>query len=119
VSFPESIKHVLTNYASGQGRAGRSEFWWFTLFVVLVCFAGSLLDAVLGTSFIAVIAFLALFVPSVAVTVRRLHDTNRSGWWYLLSFIPLIGGIVLLVFCLQNSKAGSNEYGAAPAMAVA
>lgn len=110
-SPPGRVKHVLSNYANGNGRAGRPEFWWFALFNIAAVVAGSLVDAVLGTAFFGIAVLLGLVVPSVCVTIRRLHDSGKSGWMYLLAFIPLAGGIVMLVFCLLDGDSGPNEYG--------
>jgi uncharacterized membrane protein YhaH (DUF805 family) len=111
----EYFQHVVTQkYADFTGRARRSEFWYFALFN----FIGSILtvgvDEVLGTGFINGVYSLALLVPSIAVGVRRLHDTNRSGWWYLIVFIPIIGAIVLLVWFITEGTPGTNEYGTDP-----
>jgi uncharacterized membrane protein YhaH (DUF805 family) len=114
-SPPGRVKHVLRNYANVDGRAGRAEFWWFALFYVVAVIAGALVDAVLGTAFFGVVVLLGLVVPSVCVTVRRLHDSGKSGWMYLLSLIPLAGGIVMLVFCLLDGDPGRNDYGPPPA----
>lgn len=112
---------ALTKYATFSGRAQRAEYWYFVLIYVFLYIGLSIIDAVAGT-FSAQVdmglfgAFLAiaLFIPSIAVAVRRLHDTGRSGWWLLMGFLPLIGAIVLFVFMAQNSEAGANTYGPNP-----
>jgi uncharacterized membrane protein YhaH (DUF805 family) len=110
MTFIESIQTCFRKYASFDGTARRSEYWWFFLFNVI---AGSILGQV-GTV-PSVIFTLAMLLPSLAVATRRLHDTDRSGWWQLICFVPLIGWIVLIVFLAQEGKA--NRYGAAPAYA--
>jgi uncharacterized membrane protein YhaH (DUF805 family) len=106
---------VLRQYAVFTGRARRQEYWMFTLINVLVFFVLAGVFSALGLdSNIAGIYILAVLLPSIAVTVRRLHDTNRSAWWLLLFFVPVIGDIVLLVFTVFNGTQGENDYGADP-----
>lgn len=95
-------------FAEFEGRARRTEYW---VFVVINAIVGILLSlfGILG-----VIYALIQFIPAWAVTVRRLHDTNRSGWWLLIGLIPLIGGIVLLIFTLLDSDPDFNDYGPNP-----
>jgi uncharacterized membrane protein YhaH (DUF805 family) len=103
---------VMKRYAQFDGRAGRAEFWWFALANLIVGGILSILGQV--TFLFSIIYFVysvALIVPGLAVGVRRLHDTNRSGWWLLLIFIPLVGAIVLIVFFATAGDAGSNTYG--------
>lgn len=99
MTFQESIRECFSKYADFTGRASRSEYWWFFLFVFLASLGTSMIHEVLGGIFA-----LATLVPSIAVTARRLHDTNRSGWWQLIYFVPVIGWIVMLVFLTQDSK---------------
>jgi len=120
-----AVRSCLRKYGDFNGRAPRSEYWHWSLFIALLMLAGflalALLDAILGdrvgTALIAVVAIIAglgVLVPSIAVTVRRLHDTNSSGWWYLLSFIPYIGGLILFVwFCIKGTP-GENRFGPDP-----
>lgn len=103
---------ALRNYAVFEGRARPKEYWFY----VLISLVAYLLLAVPG-GIPAAIYLLATLIPSIAVTVRRLHDTSRSGWWYLLVFVPILGGIVLLVFLLQKGTRGVNEYGDDPVAA--
>lgn len=121
----ENFKNVLTNhYADFSGRARRSEYWYFVLagIVLLVPFyvigtigaaAESGLLSTVGFGIYAIIA-LAITIPQFALAVRRLHDTGRSGWWYLIQLIPVLGSIVLLVFLCQDSEAGANKWGPNP-----
>lgn len=112
--------HVWKNFATFSGRARRSEYWMFFLFNTIVSMALFLVDMALGTIFIlGGIYGLAAIIPGVAVTVRRLHDTGKSGWWLLITFIPVIGAIAFLVFMFQDSQAGDNEYGPNPKMVAA
>lgn len=107
---------VLTkNYANFSGRARRAEYWWFTLFNLLVAIAIVAVAALIAEQliFVAVLWILATFLPTLAVTVRRLHDTNKSGWFYLISFIPF-GGIVIFIFMLIDGDRHANTYGYPP-----
>ena len=107
---------ALKKYAVFEGRARRKEYWLFTLFCVLGYLIGSSLDGMLGlysleagVGMIGGLFMLAMAIPSISVTVRRLHDTGKSGWLYLLAFVP-IANIVLFVFMFFDSHAGSNQY---------
>ena len=117
---------VLKNYAVFNGRAQRSEYWFFALFNILANIGLFLIDGVLGTlnpetgfGLLGGIYMLAIIIPGIAVTIRRLHDTNRSGWWSLIVFIPVVGVIALLVFMILDSTPGDNEYGSNPKNLVA
>ena len=109
----ESIKSVLANYANFSGRAIRSEYWWFALYNFVVQIALIVISGLLSSSLLVIVYAvfaLAMFVPSMAVSARRLHDTNRSGWWFLLSLVPL-GFIVLIVFFAARGTVGPNRFG--------
>ena len=102
----------LKNYANFTGRARRKEFWFFTLVQFIILVVAQILDAIAGTEYLVyAIAVLALLVPGLAVAVRRLHDTGKSGWWYLIAFIPLIGAILLIVWFATETKQESNQWG--------
>ncbi|MCM3078559.1 DUF805 domain-containing protein [Brevibacillus invocatus] len=105
---------VLKNYVGFSGRARRKEYWMFTLFSVIISLVLSLVENMIGlTQVLTGIYSLAVLLPSLGVLVRRLHDTGRSGWWFLIAFIPLVGAIILLVFACQDSKE-DNQYGPNP-----
>jgi uncharacterized membrane protein YhaH (DUF805 family) len=111
----------LQKYADFTGRSRRKEYWSFFLLYLAVMIVASIIDAMLGFGSLlflygplATLAVLALIVPSLAVGARRLHDTGRSGWWLLIAFVPLIGGIVLLVFFATEGMRGDNLYGPDP-----
>ena len=116
---------VLKKYATFTGRARRKEYWYFVLFSLIISVVLAVLDVMLGTHYgrtgglLGNIYGLAVLLPSLAVSARRLHDTDRSGWWLLIVLIPLIGAIVLLVFMCQDSKPGTNPYGPNPKEAAA
>lgn len=136
MSMIESIRSVLSKYADFNGRASRSEFWWYYLAYMVVVFTLYLL-AVIPTAAMsasdpyatesqelpafAVVAMLLLFavvvgflLPTIAVVVRRLHDTDRSGFYYFMSFIPFVGGIIMLVFLAGSGTPGPNRFGPDP-----
>jgi uncharacterized membrane protein YhaH (DUF805 family) len=114
-------REALTKYAVFEGRSRRREYWWFALVNALVALALGMLDVAVGTYSVELeiglfsgLYLLAVLLPGIAVTVRRLHDTNRSGWWVLIGFVPLVGAIVLIVFACLDSQPGANRYGPNP-----
>ena len=117
------LKVMRDNYANFNGRARRKEYWMFTLFFLLFAllagFVIGILSAVGETVamiaiILAVVWYLAHLVPSLAVTVRRLHDTGKSGWFYLLALIPYIGGLIIFIFTVIEGDKGDNKYGPDP-----
>lgn len=144
VSFGEAISRALRQYCCFTGRSSRSEYWWFALFCYIISFAAFAIAICLNYSEFAIIAAssnsdmaadpeftgaiislysipaiasLLLFLPAFGLLFRRLHDAGHSGWWWLISFVPFIGGIVLLVFTLQGSVMEENKYGPIPNLA--
>ena len=113
MSFSEAVKSGFDHYVKFDGRASRPAYWWWFLFVILVGIASGILDAIIfnGSSVLNILVSLGLILPNLSVSIRRLHDTDRSGWWVLIGLIPIIGFIVLLVFFLQKSDPGDNSYG--------
>jgi len=111
---------VLKNYANFSGRARRTEYWMFTLFNFLISLPLYGIDfflisqGILPLPILILIYTLAIIIPSFAVLVRRLHDTDRVGWWFFISFVPLVGGLILLYFMLQDSTIGNNQFGENP-----
>ena len=121
MTFFESIKAVLSNYAGFTGRAGRPEFWWFQLFSIIVSAIFSTLSGGNNTSFFGIlgtVVSIAILVPSLAVGVRRLHDIGRSGWYLLFAFIPLVGIIILIVWFARVGDPSDNAFGTSPTSAV-
>ena len=119
MTFPEAVKSALKNYAKFDGRASRSEYWWFILFQFLALLVPGAL--MMGDGIIAgiggllyFVAALGLLLPGLGLLFRRLHDTDRSAWWVLISFVPVIGGIVLLVFTVLDGTPGPNKFGPRP-----
>lgn len=107
---------VLKKYATFDGRATRSEFWYFVLFNIIFSIVCGILDAIIGSKvgIIGLIYSLAVLLPSIAVATRRLHDINKSGWWQLIVLIPIIGAIVLIIWAVKDSMSGTNRYGDNP-----
>jgi uncharacterized membrane protein YhaH (DUF805 family) len=114
---------AFRKYAVFEGRARRKEYWYFQLFKYIIILAPLLILSFLGILtedysefllLIGLVYYLLMFLPTLAVTIRRLHDTGRSGWWYLITFIPYLGGIILLILLLGDSQPGENEYGPNP-----
>lgn len=110
MSFVDAITTCFTKYVDFSGRARRSEYWFF----VLALFILNIIVGFIGVDFISYIVGLAVFLPSLAALARRLHDTGRSAWWILIGLVPLVGAIILIVFAVQDSEAGSNQYGPSP-----
>ena len=112
---------VLKKYAVFEGRAGRKEYWFFILFNILISMALGYVDWLTGNinpetglGILSGIYALGVMIPGMAVSVRRLHDTDRSGWWLLITFVPVIGAIVFLYFMVLDSNPETNEYGLSP-----
>lgn len=112
---------VLNKYAVFSGRARRKEYWFFVLFNILISLALAVVDFVTGSTdpasgvgLFGGIYAIGILLPSLTVTVRRLHDTNRSGWWVLLPLIPVLGSLILFYFLVLDSNPGRNEYGESP-----
>ncbi len=112
----------LSNYANFSGRARRKEYWMFVLFSTIFSVVLRWIDAIiiiasgmsLEIGILSSIYFLVLFVPTMAVQVRRLHDTDRSGWCWLLNLIPIVGSLVLFIWFVEEGTDGNNEYGSDP-----
>ncbi len=122
MSFGQSISTVFGKYATFSGRARRSEYWYWHLFLFLAILVLYVVDRLIGwevtsssqgVGWLTLLFSLAVAIPTIAVTFRRLHDTGRSGWWWLLSLICGIGAIIVFVFCLMDSRP-DNEYGPNP-----
>jgi uncharacterized membrane protein YhaH (DUF805 family) len=113
MSFTESVRTCLSKYVTFSGRARRSEFWWFQLFYGLCIVALAIIDNIVNNGFPVLLTFL-LVPPSWAVSVRRLHDTGRSGWLMFISIVPFVGGLVLFIFQCLDSQPFTNMYGPSP-----
>jgi uncharacterized membrane protein YhaH (DUF805 family) len=116
MTFSEAVKSGFDHYTKFDGRAGRPAFWWWFLFGILVGIGAGIIDAIIGTwGVVGGLAALALLLPNLSVAIRRLHDTDHTGWWVLIGLIPIIGFIVLLIFYLRQGDPGENQYGPPPA----
>jgi uncharacterized membrane protein YhaH (DUF805 family) len=102
---------VLENYANFSGRARRAEFWWYFLANVIISIVLNIIDLAIGAQVLTLIYSLAVLIPGLAVGVRRLHDTGKTGWWLLIGLIPIVGIIVLIVFWATDGTPGVNQYG--------
>jgi uncharacterized membrane protein YhaH (DUF805 family) len=125
MNFVDAVRSGFNNYANFSGRALRSEYWWWVVFVWIASAVANIIDRALGwrvyettvngiqqgSGPIAAIVGLALIIPGLAVLVRRLHDTDHSGWWFWLVIIPIIGWIVLIFFLASSGTPGTNKYG--------
>jgi uncharacterized membrane protein YhaH (DUF805 family) len=107
---------VLRKYVVFEGRARRKEYWFFVLFNFLIGIVLGIIDAMAGTP-MSPLYSLAILLPSIAVAVRRLHDTDRSGWWILIGLVPILGVIVLLIFFVTDGTEGTNRFGDDPKLA--
>lgn len=132
MDFTQAVRTVYRKYATFDGRAARSEYWWFVLFSILAAIAVSIVERALGIGYggfmhgggrfsmvynggiLSTLWSLANFLPTLALAVRRLHDTDRSGWWLLIAFVPLVGAIVLFVFFCTRGTSGPNRFGPDP-----
>ncbi|MCX5478508.1 DUF805 domain-containing protein [Kaistia geumhonensis] len=113
-----AVRTVFSKYVTFSGRASRPEFWWWVLFTIIVAIVAYVIDYALGwrsedygAGPISGLWSLATLLPNLAVTVRRLHDTDRSGWWYFIILIPLIGALILLYWMIKRSDPGTNRFG--------
>ncbi len=122
MNFVDSVKTCLVKkYCNLNGRASRSEYWWFAVACSVINTAASMLDRAIANpeqtgsvGIISVVVYLALLLPNLGVSVRRLHDLNKTGWWLLILFVPIIGVIVYLVFMIMKGTNGVNSYGNDP-----
>lgn len=137
MTFGEAISSAFSKYATFSGRAPRSEYWWFVLFAMLLGFVAEIIDLAVNSGVIGTLVSLGLFLPGIAVSVRRMHDIERSGWWILLplgagapffvlailfggssalialgGIAALIGIVILFVFTVTPGTKGGNRYGA-------
>jgi uncharacterized membrane protein YhaH (DUF805 family) len=114
MGFGQAIKSCFSNYVGFSGRAIRSEYWYWILFIIIAEIVTSAIDYSIEAQVTTSLLSLATFLPSLAVAVRRLHDTDRSGWWILLGIIPIIGWIILIIWYCSKGTSGPNRFGADP-----
>jgi uncharacterized membrane protein YhaH (DUF805 family) len=112
MGFGEAIRSGFSNYVTFGGRAIRSEFWYWVLFGFLAQIVTSIIDyGILGHQITTPLLSLAIFLPGLAVSIRRLHDLDRTGWWIFIAFLPLIGAILLIVWYCSRGTVGPNRFG--------
>jgi len=130
MDFQDAVTAGFQRYFTFAGRATRSEYWFYTLFVLLVAFVINMIHMTLGTALgfnnqnsIYIYAFITIYlvayIPLIPLTVRRLHDKGRSGWWFFLTFVPVIGAAILIIWFCQKGTEGPNDYGPDPLTAQA
>ena len=112
MTFGDSVSTCLKKYFVFQGRASRSEYWWFQLIVTPSYFISTFMENEVSYIFLGITLF--TLIPAISAGVRRLHDTNRSGFFLLISFIPFIGGLILLFFLIPEGTKGKNRFGPNP-----
>jgi uncharacterized membrane protein YhaH (DUF805 family) len=113
MNFSQAVTSCFGKYVGFEGRAPRSEYWYWTLFSVIANIVAGIIDSALSLGLVGLVVSLALLLPSIAVSIRRLHDLDRTGWW-LLIVLTGIGAIVLLVWDCMKGTTGSNRFGADP-----
>ncbi len=111
MNFTTAIRSCFQNFTNFQGRARRSEYWYFSLFSFLVSTIATALFSAIHLPLLSYVVSLVLFVPGLAVSFRRMHDIGKSAVYLLVAFIPFVGGILLLIWCVQDSQPGANKYG--------
>ena len=114
MGFGRAISAGFSNYVNFRDRACRSEYWYWVLFVILGDIVTIIIDALIGAQVTSSIFGLVVLIPGIAVSIRRLHDLDRTGWWILLGFIPLIGWIILLIWYVTKGTDGPNRFGPDP-----
>lgn len=105
---------ALKKYAVFSGRARRKEYWMFSLFAAIIAVVLAVIGLAIKFPYLVILFYVAILLPGLGVSIRRLHDTGRSGWWLLIGIVPVVGGIMLLVFTCTDSKPGANQYGPNP-----
>lgn len=126
MNFTDAVKYCFQNYVTFSGRARRSQYWFFVLFNLIGSIVFGVIDGALFTSVdhatgvvtnagvLGTIFSLVIFLPALSVAVRRLHDLEKSGWWVLINFIPLVGWVIFIVWAATKGTVGDNRFGADP-----
>jgi uncharacterized membrane protein YhaH (DUF805 family) len=115
MSFSEAIRSGFRRYADFDGRSSRSELWFWLLFTLVASLGLIIVDAIIGTSGgLTAVFTLIILIPTLAVEIRRFHDIDRSGWWWMIGFVPLVGAIVLIIWWTTAGHEGMNKYGRNP-----
>jgi len=114
MGFGQAISSGFSNYVNFSGRSCRSEYWFWVLFVLIADIVAIAIDAAIGMQIVSSLFGLAVLLPGLAVTVRRLHDLDRTGWWIFLGLIPLVGAIILIIWFCSRGTEGGNRFGPDP-----
>jgi uncharacterized membrane protein YhaH (DUF805 family) len=114
MGFGQAISSGFSNYVNFSGRSSRSEYWFWVLFVLIADVVAIAIDAAIGMQIVSSLFGLAVLLPGLAVTVRRLHDLDRTGWWIFLGLIPLVGAIILIIWFCSKGTDGPNRFGSDP-----
>jgi uncharacterized membrane protein YhaH (DUF805 family) len=114
MDFMTAVKTCINKYFSIQGRAQRSEYWWYTLFIIIVTIIAMVVDMAIGFPLFYMIVALGTLAPSICVAIRRMHDKGKSGWWLLIGLIPIIGGLYILYMFVTRGTEGDNDFGPDP-----
>lgn len=114
MSFADAVKTCLSKYVDFNGRARRSEYWYFFLFNLIVSIIASIIVKITGLNFISGLVSLAFLLPGLSVTVRRLHDIGKKWTWIFMSLIPVAGAIIMIVYACRDSEPGDNQFGPNP-----
>ena len=117
LTFQDAVKRVFNKYAEFNGRASRAEFWWFILFTFIVNAVLGILAAITNwgvINYIDGLFGLAVIIPTLAVSWRRLHDIGKAGGWWFINFIPLVGSVIFIIWCAQPSEPRANRFGDVP-----
>ena len=114
MGFAQAISAGFSNYVNFRDRACRSEYWYWILFIVIAEIVAGIIDQMLGMQIVSSLFGLVTIIPNIAVAIRRLHDLDRTGWWILLGFIPLIGWNILLIWYVTKGTDGPNRFGPDP-----
>jgi uncharacterized membrane protein YhaH (DUF805 family) len=115
MDFMSAVRSCLSNYVTFSGRAPRSEYWWFFLFNIIGAVVTNVIDvSVIGMPLTSIIWSLALILPGIAVSVRRMHDLDKSGWWIFIGLIPILGLILIIYWFVSRGTEGANRFGSDP-----
>jgi uncharacterized membrane protein YhaH (DUF805 family) len=114
MNFGQAISAGFSNYVKFSGRAVRSEYWFWFLFYCVGLLVAEIIDAVLGITVVVILFWLATVLPTLAITIRRLHDLDRTGWWIFLGLVPIVGAIILIIWYCSRGTQGPNRFGPDP-----
>jgi len=114
MDFMTAVKTCIDKYFTIEGRAARSEYWWFYLFNIILLIVASVLDGMIGLPLFSLVVTLGLIAPGICVSIRRMHDKDKSGWWLLIGFVPIVGFLYILYLFVTPGTSGDNDFGPDP-----